>query len=48
MIAQGNTEQRAVIDLILDSLQQIDASRINAYFIDGSGGIGKTFVYLSV
>jgi len=45
MIAQANSEQRAIIDLILNLLQQNDTSRINAYFIDGPGGTDEKFVY---
>jgi ATP-dependent DNA helicase PIF1 len=47
MIASSNEEQRVVIDEILNLLQNSDESAnvCNAYFIDGPGGTGKTFIY---
>jgi len=44
MMAQANSEQRVIIDLI-HLIQQNDTSCISAYFIDGPGGTVKTFVY---
>ena len=47
MMNSANTEQRVIIDEILNLLHNDDESTraCRAYFIDGPGGTGKTFVY---
>ena len=45
MVAQANEDQRAIIDNIMELVRENDISKPNAYFIDGPGGTGKTFVY---
>jgi len=47
MMAAANDEQRVVIDEILNLLHSGDDSEsvCRAYFIDGPGGTGKTYVY---
>ena len=47
MMAMANKEQRVVIDEISNLLCKNDgrANVCKAYFIDGPGSTGKTFVY---
>ena len=45
MVGQANGDQRVIIDNILELMMENDTSKANAYFIDGPGGTGKTFVY---
>jgi len=47
MMASANEEQRAIIDEILNLVQKNEkfSKSCKAYFLDGPGGTGKTFVY---
>ena len=45
MVAQANGDQRTIIDDILEWMLQNNIFKANAYFIDGPGGTGKTFVW---
>lgn len=45
MIQQANNEQLLIINEIIQVIQQNNINKSNAYFLDGSGGTGKTFVY---
>lgn len=45
MVGRANKDQRVIIDHILELMLKNDTSKANAYFIDGPGGTGKTFVY---
>lgn len=47
MMKSANTEQRAIIDEVMNLVQKSDESTndCNAYFLDGPGGTGKTIVY---
>jgi len=41
----SNEDERSIINLIMNVVRNNDASVTNAYFIDGSGGAGRTFLY---
>lgn len=45
MIQQANDEQLLIINEITKVIQENNTNKSNAYFIDGPGGTGKTFVY---
>ena len=45
MIQQANNEQLLIINEINNGIKQNNLMKRNAYFIDGPGGNGKTFVY---
>ncbi|TKR59316.1 hypothetical protein L596_029006 [Steinernema carpocapsae] len=45
MSALLNSEQKSVVDEILEQLESGDASQARCHFIDGPGGSGKTFIY---
>ena len=45
MVGRANEGQRVIIDHILELMLKNDTTTVNAYFIDGPGGTGKTFVY---
>ena len=44
MIQLANNEQLLIINEINKVIKQNDLTKVNAYFIDGPGGTGKTFV----
>ena len=39
------TEQRTVYDAVIDALQSEDTDHGHAFYVDGPGGSGKTFLY---
>lgn len=45
MLSKANIKQRAFIDEISNLVEKFDVNSSNAYFLDGPGGTGKTFVY---
>lgn len=45
MVDKANADQRAIIYEIMNLVLQNDTSKADAYFIDGPGGTGRTYVY---
>jgi len=45
MMSKANEEQHVFIDEIRGLIETYDVNVSNAYFLDGPGGTGKTFVY---
>ena len=45
MVRRANKDQKEIIDKIMNVVRANDTSKSNAYFIDGPGGTGKTFIY---
>jgi len=44
-IDQANEDQRSRLNIIMDIVQTNDTNVSNAYFINGPGRIGTTFLY---
>ena len=48
-VPQLNTEQRVIFDAVMDAINNPDtASRGRAFYVDGPGGSGKTFLYETI